>query len=108
MLTYRSKQDATKKDLQHAAALLIAAAGVKLPGPMNVTAQSTNVTLQQSDPEYTSGVQFTGTSNVDALRELARAYEAGNASCLPLQMIMQCISLLTVLPPTLACKIFCI
>lgn len=81
MLVHRSKQDATQKDLQHAAALLIAAAGVKLPGPMNVTAHSSNMTLQQPDPEYTSGVQFTGDSNVDALRELARAYEAGNACC---------------------------
>lgn len=80
---YRSKQGATRKDLQHAAALLIAAAGVKLPDPMNVTAQSSNMTVPQPDPQYASGIQFVGEANVEALRELARAYEAGRPALTP-------------------------
>ena len=80
---YRSKQGATRKDLQHAAALLIAAAGVKLPDPMNVTAQSSNMTVPQPDSQYASGIRFVGEANVEALRELARAYEAGRPALTP-------------------------
>lgn len=76
-LSCRSKHGATKKDLQHAAALLIAAGGVQLPASSNVTAHASNMTLHQPDPQYTSGIHFAGDSNVAALRELARAYEAG-------------------------------
>ena len=79
MRTCRSKDNATKKDLRHAAALLIAAAGVKLPVPMNVTAMASNNSLEQPDKQYSSGIQFAEQSNTEALKELARAYEAGKA-----------------------------
>ena len=46
---------------------------------MNVTAMSSNSSLQQVDTNYSSGVQFTAGTNTEALKELARAYEAGNA-----------------------------
>ena len=74
----RRNRDATRKDLRHAAALLIAAAGVKLPAALNVTAEAD--TSDTFSSQYTSGLQFSRNPSLPALKELARAYEAGTSS----------------------------
>ncbi len=75
---YRSRRNASTKDLRHAAALLIAAAGVKLPPTLNVTAEvPTNTSTDSASIQYLSGLRFLGQPNVPALKELARVYEAG-------------------------------
>ena len=75
---HRNKRGASTKDLRHAAALLIAAAGVKLPPSLNVTAEATsNISTDAANSQYYSGLQFVGQTNVPALKELARVYEAG-------------------------------
>jgi len=75
---HRNKRGASTKDLRHAAALLIAAAGVKLPPSLNVTAEATsNISTDAANSQYFSGLQFVGQTNVPALKELARVYEAG-------------------------------
>ena len=75
---YRNNRAATRKDLRHAAALLIAAAGVKLPNALNVTAEA-NVTADTVGMQYASGLHFSGRASVPALKELARVYEAGKS-----------------------------
>lgn len=80
---HRNKRAASTKDLRHAAALLIAAAGVKLPPSLNVTAEaSSNISTDAANSQYSSGLQFVGQTNVPALKELARVYEAG----MPIQL----------------------
>ena len=80
---HRNKRGASTKDLRHAAALLIAAAGVKLPPSLNVTAEATtNISTDAANSQYFSGLQFVGQTNVPALKELARVYEAG----MPIQL----------------------
>ncbi len=75
---HRNKRGASTKDLSQAAALLIAAAGVKLPPSLNVTAEATsNISTDAANSQYFSGLQFVGQTNVPALKELARVYEAG-------------------------------
>ena len=81
METHRNKKGASTKELRHAAALLIAAAGVKLPPSLNVTAEATsNISTNAANSQYYSGLQFVGQTNVPALKELARVYEAGTSA----------------------------
>ena len=78
VLARRNKKGASAKDLRHAAALLVAAAGVKLPDTLNVTATApANITTGLNTTQYHSGLQFLGEPNVPALKELARVFEAG-------------------------------
>lgn len=56
--------------------MLIAAAGVRLPAALNVTAEA-DTSSDAFSPQYTSGLQFPGTPSLPALKELARVYEAG-------------------------------
>lgn len=78
-MTCRRNRDATRKDLRHAAALLIAAAGVQLPAALNVTAGA-DTASDAFGSLYTSGLQFSDSASLPALMELARAYEAGTLS----------------------------
>lgn len=75
-MSLRRNRDATRKDLRHAAALLIAAAGVQLPAALNVTAEA-DIASDAFSSQYTSGLQFSDSASRPALMELARAYEAG-------------------------------
>lgn len=72
----RRNRDATRKDLRHAAALLVAAAGIKLPAALNVTTEADRASGAFS-PQYPSGLHFSDKASLPALTELARAYEAG-------------------------------
>ena len=90
-LWHRNKRGPSTKDLRHAAALLIAAAGVKLPASLNVTADpSGNISIDGASHQYSSGVQFMGLPNVPALKELARVYEAGMLSQYFLLLLLYC------------------
>lgn len=87
-MSCRRNRDATRKDLRHAAALLIAAAGVQLPAALNVTAEA-DIASDAFSSQYTSGLQFSDSASRPALMELARAYEAGTLSA-PLAFWCSC------------------
>ncbi|KAK9818102.1 hypothetical protein WJX72_007209 [[Myrmecia] bisecta] len=69
---------ASTKDLKHAAALLKAAAGVRVSSPVQVPLQLNNLTYDSQEGLHLPGLEIAGAGHLDALKELALVYQQGD------------------------------